>query len=383
MASLYIRNDSPYYWIRYYDVHEEDPTKRPKALPTKIKVTESDRNKRILWEKAGKITKAPQIRGNNQTKDLLQRFISASVDLNIEAKTGLKVTPTIRLNQGLKEFLSSKPQLAKNTVRSYELAEWHLRQAIGDKPIHSITHSDFNKLLKRFDLLETSLTSQAIYTRSLYALFRYFYKKRYCEEVVIIVLKAPKKAVEPIPQKDMKVILDYFQENRQEWKNKRKIKEAKEQYNLIYFLLLTGVRISTALVQTWERIDLKDNMMTCINVKAKNQTFYFPIHPELRKFLLALGPRTENLFSYSYKRGTPAFWKRNIKVLFENKKIKKEYKLHDLRKTFTSWMANSGVDSGYLQLLLNHSDVRTTKSFYQKMEIKTLNNQFKNVKFKK
>jgi len=388
MASLYIRKDSPYYWVRYYDVHEEDPGKRPKGLPTKILVTEADKAKRAEWVKNGKPGKPPKPHGNKKTTELLQRVISASVDLNIEAKTGLKVKSQKTLHSGFLEYLNSKPQLTEGTIASYKLAEWHLREAIGDKAIQSITMKDYHKLLQRFSLLGTGITTQAIYTRSLYAIFRYFFKKRYIPEVPIIVLKAPKKDVEPIPVDDMKVILDYFESRHLAWKDERKKAEARDQYYLIYFLLLTGVRISTALVQTWEKIDLQNDIMTAINVKAGNKTFYFPIYPELKDLLIKMGPGNGNLFNYSYKRDSPAFWKRTIKILAKkdeegNSKIKKEYHLHDLRKTFTSWMVNSGVDPGVLQELLNHSDIRTTKEHYTKMEAGLLSSQFKNIRFKR
>ena len=388
MASLFIRKDSPYYWIRYYDVHEQDPKKRPKGLPTKIEVTAADLVKRAEWIKKGRQGKPPRPHGNKAINELLQRIISASVDLNIEAKTGLKVKSQKTLHSGFLEFLQSKPQLTKGTVDSYKLAEWHLREAIGDKAIESITQKDYHKLLQRFSLLGTGITTQAIYSRSLYAIFRYFFKKRYIPEVPIIVLKAPRKDVEPIPFDDMKVILDYFESRHLAWKDERKKTEARDQYYLIYFLLLTGVRISTALVQTWQKIDLESNIMTAINVKAGNKTFYFPIYPELKDLLIKMGPGKGNLFNYSYKRDSPAFWKRTMKILAEkdkegNTRIKREYRLHDLRKTFTSWMVNTGVNASVLQELLNHSDIRTTKEHYLKMDAGLLSSQFENIRFKK
>ena len=382
MAALYIRKDSPFYYIRYYDVHEEDPAKRPKSLPTKIEVTAADRSKRLTWEKKGKIGKAPKVNGNNETKVLLQRVISASVDLNIEAKTGLKIKKQIALNQGLQEFLNSKPKLKPASIHAYELAEWHLREAITDKPILYITRKDFNKLISRFDDLGAALTSIDIHTRHLYAMFRYFVKRKYIEENPITVMVSPKREADPIPRDDMEVILKHFQSKYLNWDDERKIEEAKAQYHLIYFLLLTGFRISSALAQVWEKIVMKENMMTAINVKARGKEFYFPIHPELKKLLKLMGPGEGDLFPYSFKRGSPVFWRRGINYLYENKKILRKYRVHDLRKTFTSWMVNSGVNPSVLQKLLNHSDIRVTNDIYTKMETKLLGSQFQNIKFK-
>lgn len=45
MSGIYTQNNSPYYWIRYYDKFEEDARKKRKSLNTKIPVTEADKKR--------------------------------------------------------------------------------------------------------------------------------------------------------------------------------------------------------------------------------------------------------------------------------------------------------------------------------------------------
>ena len=45
MASIYTQKNSPYYWIRYYDILEHEPSKKRKSLNSKIPITPADQRR--------------------------------------------------------------------------------------------------------------------------------------------------------------------------------------------------------------------------------------------------------------------------------------------------------------------------------------------------
>lgn len=211
-------------------------------------------------------------------------------------------------------------------------------------------------------------TTQAIYCRHLSAIWNYAIQKDYVKKNIIKKITAPKKAVTVIPKKEMKTILDYFQ------------KENINQYYLVKFLLLTGMRISSALVQTWQDIDFIEEVMIVTNVKAKYRKYYFPLHKELKELLNEMGIKKSGRIFNNWNE-YPKFWIKKISKIYLDGLITKKYTLHDLRRTFTSWLINSGVDQSILMKLLDHTDIRVTDESYSKFEMSLLKNQFKNVKF--
>lgn len=376
MASLYIRQDSPYYWLRLYDHREPDPRKRRKDLSTKIEVSEADRKRHDLWRANGSPpAKHPRIKGNEKVKELLQKIAAAQFENNMLFKTGLTLPKMITLEEGLQELLLIKPNIAAKTKYTYQRAVYFFMKVCSNMSIQKYDVRDYNKLLNFFNQdkgRQYSQTSQAIYSRHLYALWNYFIKRGYVKENIILKIRAPKGKVEAIPFNEMQIILNHFQQ-----------KKDKAQYYLIYFQLITGFRISTTLVQTWDQIDFENEVITAINVKAKNKHFYFPLHTELLQLLNEIGIKERGrIFSYKYGE-SPKFWKRDIKLLAERRIISKTYTLHQLRKTFTSWLVNAGVDQALVQKLLDHSDIRVTDDNYTFMETKLLKDQFKKVTFRR
>lgn len=378
MASLYIRQDSPYYWLRLYDRREPDLRKRRKDLSTKIEISEADRKRHDQWRAKGSPPdNYPRIKGNEKVKELLQKIAAAQFENNMLLKTGLTLRKMITLEEGLEEFLLVKPNIAAKTIYTYQRAVHFFIKVCSNMSIQKYDLRDYNKLLNFFNQNKNnnkkySQTSQAIYSRHLYSLWNYFIKTGYIKENIILKIRAPKGKVEAIPFNEMQIILNHFQQ-----------KKDKAQYYLIYFQLITGFRISTTLLQRWDQIDFEHEVITAINVKAKNKHFYFPIHTELFQLLQEVGIKeTGKIFNYKYGE-SPKFWKRDIKLLSERGSISKTYTLHQLRKTFTSWLVNAGVDQALVQKLLDHSDIRVTDDNYTFMETRLLKDQFKKVTFRR
>lgn len=346
MASLYKRKDSPFIWLRYYDKHETNPIKKRKSVSTKFL------NNKKGWQKA---------------RDLKKRVEAAQVEHDFLMKSGYVIRHTLDISEGLKEYYASKPQLTEKSIVAYQLAVKHLITACTKKNIDQYHEHDYTLLLNRFHKIKLSQNSIAIYTRHLSALWKYFVSKNYVSKNIILKIKPEIKAVETIPMSDMKKILAYYK--------KRNIYH----YRLIYFLLLTGFRISSALALNWESVDFKNKIITATNVKAK-KIFYFPIHPELEGLLKTFKQKEGRLFDYAVG-GSPNFWRKEVSRLYLSGKIKDKYTLHSIRKTFTSYLVNSGVNQSILTKLLDHSSIRVTDSFYTKIEARLLREQFKDVVF--
>jgi integrase len=330
MSSLYRRDNSPFIWLRYYDKLEPDQSKRRKSFNTKIKDT------RAGWKKA---------------RELQQSFDAGLIQSQIFRSRGIKLKRQILLSEGLKEFLSVK-DIKPNTVDAYKLAVKHFKTACKDKSINNYTIQDGKKFIQF--LSNQSQASQSIHTRHLSALFNYFVKSEYATKNIITIVPAPRGNPKSIPYNEIKSILSWYK------------KRNETQYQFVYFLLLTGFRVSTALQLTWDKVDFENEIITAKNVKAKRD-FYFPIHNELKKLLMNMNPQSSGKV-VPYKAESPVFWRRNMPTLLEEEIIKNRYTLHQLRKTFGSWLANAGVDRSTLKELFDHSSVSVTDDHYIEMQ---------------
>lgn len=345
MASLYTRKNSPYIWLRWYDKNEPDPAKRRKSISTKIL------NNAKGWKEA---------------RELKKKIEVGLVEKEILIKAGIKIK-RVYLSDVLEEYLKEK-KLAVKTARVYVDSVKHFIDVNKNKIIELYNEKDYSRFISYMLNKRMKPTTQSIYCRHLSALWNYAIQKDYTKKNIIKKIAAPKKTVTVIPKNEMKIILDYFQ------------KENINQYHLVKFLLLTGMRVSSALVQTWQDIDFNESVMIVTNVKAKGRKYYFPLHSELKELLNTIGNKKSGRI-FHYWSEYPKFWHKKITKLYSDGLISKKYTLHDLRRTFTSWLINSGVDQAVLTKLLDHSDIRVTDESYSKFEMSLLKKQFKNVKF--
>ena len=110
----------------------------------------------------------------------------------------------------------------------------------------------------------------------------------------------------------------------------------------------------------------------------QKQFIPFPLHEDLAIMLRELKgdfPKVGRLFpQYSTHRSTPVFWIRLIKRLIKaqepERHIDHAYTFHQLRKTFATWLANQGVHSNVLKVLLDHSSEAVTTEFYTENHMK-------------
>lgn len=403
MKGVYLQEKSPYYWIRYYDKYESDIRRKRKSVNTKIEVTPSDRKR---YDNNEPILGTPELR--NKVKG----FRDALANRNIELQTGIKIKKDLTLKEGYEEFKQiksvpgSKGQIKDKTIKSYDLAVDHMIKSCGNKKIYKYSDKDYRTLLyyfedlkipgktkrnKKNEIIETeyktmSMNTRAIYTRSLHAIWNYFVEKKYTLRNIIEVIKQEDKDVDSIPSDDMLSILYYLKED----------KDHPHQYQVIYFMLLTGCRPSSAMVQLKEDIDFKRKVIRIQNVKTgqrKGKQFYkFPLYNELEKLLKEMNAEpgdTGRLFDmYAEVPGnytSPlSFWKRKIGFLHKAKKIEKEYNIKQIRPTLASFLINNlQMDIFTVKKLLDHTDVKITDKHYVDFDLKNIRDQLDEVELER
>lgn len=364
MKGIYLQEKSPYYWIRYYDKYEQDEKRKRKSVNTKIEVTPSDWKR---FENKEKLLGTPELR--NKVKG----FRDALTNRNIELQSGIKIKKDLTLKEGFEEYKQvrsvpgSKNEIKTKTLESYKLAVDHFVSASGDKKIYKYTDRDYIKLLNFFEDKGLSRNSRSIYTRALKTLWKYFLQQNYTIKNIIEAIESETKDPAPIPLDDMFTIIEYFKANT----------DYPHHYQIVYFMLLTGCRPSSAIVQLKEDIDFKRKHITIRNIKAgkrKGKEFYkFPLYKELEKLLKEMKAddgKPGRLFSmYSI---VPAnytwplsFWKRGIGFLKKGNKISKAYSLKQIRPTLASYLINNlGMDIYKVKKLLDHTDVKITDKHY-------------------
>ena len=390
MASIYTQKNSPHYWIRYYDKLDPDPAKRRKSINTKIEISSADQKR--IDEATKKGTKV-KLQGNPEVKKLLQAFNTGLAERYIQSKTGVKLIKKHTLKEGFEEFKvqrsvpGSKKFLKPKTLYNYELAVDHLIKCCGNKQIFKYTKKDFNALLFYFDEIEIpgktkrdknnniieqetkslSQNSRSIYSRSLHSLWGYFVSQKYAHENIIESLEPEEKDPAPIPIYDMLEILKYLKEET----------KYPHQYWIVKFMLLTGCRPSSAIVQLKEDIDFRGKKITIRNIKAgerKKKNYYrFPLYKELENLLLEMGVKhgdSDRLF-YMYAivpssyTSPLSFFERAIKHLQKKKRIENYYTLKQIRPTLASYLVNQlKMDIFTVKKLLDHADIKITDKHY-------------------
>jgi integrase len=389
LSGIYAQNNSPYYWLRYYNKFEEDPKKKRKSLNTKIPITEADK-KRITVAKA-KYEKVALV-GTPGLKKLKREFDQGWAEWAIMNNSGVKLKKDLKLSEGYEKFKESRSIpglrnfLKQKTLTTYALAVDHFIICLNDKYIYQYSKDDYAQLLFYFEKKGLSINSRSIYTRALKTLWKWFTEQSYTNKNIIETVEAEEKDPSPIPLDEMYSIVDYMKEKHSQ----------KHHYWIIYFMLLTGVRPSSAIVQLKEDIDFKRKYITINNVKTgarKGKKFYrFPLYPELERLLaedigVVQGDkgRLFDQFSVVPENYTwpLSFWKRTINTLHASKIIQEKYTLKQIRPTLASYLINVySMDIYDVKRLLDHTDIKITDKHYISYNTQRVRQDMKTITYK-
>lgn len=148
--------------------------------------------------------------------------------------------------------------------------------------------------------------------------------------------------------------------------------EGSKYRNLFEFMLHTGCRRSETLNILWDDIDRRKKVIYIHGTKTESAERIIFLTSAVEKILKRQAKETgkgEKIFPYNKTNVTHAF-----------KKYCPNHHLHELRHTFVTRCAESGVDVKVTQKLVGHSDIHTTLQIYSHVVTEYQRKEFKKFK---
>lgn len=292
------------------------------------------------------------------------RQLAKRIKLQREAEIINGIHPAVKkarrktLDECYQEFLKAKANRSERTIELYKYAYDKFSGFVGEE-IELVKidedllnefekHIEFYKTKKKSTPKKTSKNTIEIIFRQLRIIFEFFKKKKYIAENPIPKKEKVLKKINTIPTAELELILSGL-----------KMKDH-QQYRTIRLLLMTGLRASELIRLEWKDIDFKRNLLYITNTKGKREDS-FPLYRALRNFLIDYwleDERKGKVVNYA-RRDSLRFFRR---FLEENNF--KHYSIHELRKTFLTALANSGISLFDLQKISRHKNIRTTERYY-------------------
>jgi integrase len=130
--------------------------------------------------------------------------------------------------------------------------------------------------------------------------------------------------------------------------------------------LLTGARKSNLLAMRWKDINFTTGTWTIPGEVTKTGDQYIVALTDIDLAILKkrmVSAPGEYVFPGDKNHGHLADPKRAWARVLKRAKIT-DLRLHDLRRSMASWMANSGANASVIQGALNHKDIKTTMLVY-------------------
>lgn len=132
--------------------------------------------------------------------------------------------------------------------------------------------------------------------------------------------------------------------------------------SIIIVALYTGMRRGEIASLRWRDIDVKEKVLTLWDTKNKDKR-HIPLNNTVIETLLKASPEKKGEFVFIGKDGSSHISSHYISHSFE-KAVKNagisDFRFHDLRHTFASWLVMKGIDLKTVQELLGHKDFKMT-----------------------
>jgi len=129
-------------------------------------------------------------------------------------------------------------------------------------------------------------------------------------------------------------------------------------YNMVILALNTGMRRGEIFGLKWEDIDSERKIITIRETK-NGEARRIPFNDEVMKLLGEI-PKFESPYLFPGKKGERLNNFSNAFVRVREKAGLKDFRFHDLRHTFASYLVMSGVDLFTVKELLGHKDIDMT-----------------------
>ena len=128
---------------------------------------------------------------------------------------------------------------------------------------------------------------------------------------------------------------------------------------LITVAVFTGVRRGELLGLKWRDLDFNQGLIHLLVTKNGKQR-EVPMNEQVRQALLSIRKHPKCPYVFVKRNGEPLKdVRRGFTAALKGAGIK-DFRFHDLRHTFASQLAMSGVDLNTIRELLGHSDLKTT-----------------------
>lgn len=131
--------------------------------------------------------------------------------------------------------------------------------------------------------------------------------------------------------------------------------------SIIIVALNTGMRRGEILNLRWKDIDF-DMHYIYIKESKTGMTRKIPMNPLVEKTLRNIDRKSELVFCSSISKGILNYMEREWRKACGKAKIK-DFRFHDCRHTFATWMIIAGVDLVTVKEILGHANIQTTMRY--------------------
>ena len=316
------RKGSPHYWMKFQ--------------LNGVKVYESTKttNKKL----------AEQILLNKRTEILTGM---------VPEKSGAKSISFIELADRYIEFIKGRLRSAEN--QEYIIKKMALR--FKNKPLNEFVLSDLEKIQN--DILNKGLSVRSAnhYPRVLKTMFNKALDWELVDESVAKKIGRCKKI------KGENNRLRYLADQEEAY---RLIEACEPVYlrPIVITALNTGMRLKEILKLTWDRVDLKNGFILLDNQTKNKERREIPINRTLYKVLSSLIRNITSDYVFYNPKTLKSFDRidRSWHTALNKAKIT-DFKFHDLRHTFASWLVMKGADLASVQKLLGHKSILMTMRY--------------------
>jgi len=254
----------------------------------------------------------------------------------------------IKFSEFSKYFLETYSKVNKKSWTRDQLSINHLNRFFGSKFLYEITSRDIEEYKK---IRLNSKIKVATLNRELACLKTILYK-----------------AVEWGSLQQLPAKIKLFKENNQRLKylteqEAQKIIELSPEplKSIVIIALYTGMRQGEILNMRWQDIDLREKIITVPETKS-NEKRYIPMNNTVLETILSRGHNINSQNIFCNKDNKPissSYVTHTFRKVIKKAGIK-DFRFHDLRHTFASWLVMKGVNLKTIQELLGHKDNRMT-----------------------
>jgi integrase len=145
-----------------------------------------------------------------------------------------------------------------------------------------------------------------------------------------------------------------------EWQNKP---FTNQQAIFVMVLLLSGLRKDEARLLRWENISFDDRTITIPETK-NGKTHVLPMTSKMRELLEQIHNDSEWVFESPRQKSKPASMSRVVERISED--LGTSFTHHDIRRTVATLLAERGLSSDQIGILLNHANKSQTQEYIQR-----------------